>query len=530
MKNKRGLSTVITSLIIILLVLVAVGIVWIVIRNVIETGSEEIELGQFTLDLDIKDVSVGTENISMNIKRNAGKGELTGIKFIFNDGFNSEILEETNINLEELGQRGFSFVLNQLNLSNVETISVAPMYKTKSGKIIIGRIISTYRLKGISSQSCTADCTGKECGSDGCAGTCPPGCGSGEYCSSGTCIIGTNPCDLTSATWSQTSVVEGTAVNLNIIGTDCDGQTISFEVWEDDLVGDDPVSINPVNVIFTGNSATGIWTAEWQDDVSSDPEYYFIATVVGESETITSSNQLTVTQPLGTCAQIGGTTCTGEQYCSGNTIPASDTTRCCDATCENPTCTTCDTCGDGLFNICDRPECYSCTGDSCYFIDRILVDECNSCGGATCESYDNDQTTCIDDPCNLGSCSWSGSQCLTQTESQVTRSFSSTTVSTGAQIDVMIDVTIISGETFYAIEEYIPSGWVVTSGSTGLPDASNTYRWVWIEGVTGPRQDPFTYTVQAPATTGNYVFDGIYMFEGETVDTTTKGQTTVTVV
>ena len=36
--NKKGLSTVVTTLIIILLVLVAIGIVWVVIRGVIESG------------------------------------------------------------------------------------------------------------------------------------------------------------------------------------------------------------------------------------------------------------------------------------------------------------------------------------------------------------------------------------------------------------------------------------------------------------------------------------------------------------
>ena len=36
---------------------------------------------------------------------------------------------------------------------------------------------------------CAPNCTGKECGSDGCGSECPPGCGSGESCSAeGICI------------------------------------------------------------------------------------------------------------------------------------------------------------------------------------------------------------------------------------------------------------------------------------------------------------------------------------------------------
>ena len=39
--------------------------------------------------------------------------------------------------------------------------------------------------------SCTPDCAGKECGDDGCGGTCLPGCGAGEICQAGICVVST---------------------------------------------------------------------------------------------------------------------------------------------------------------------------------------------------------------------------------------------------------------------------------------------------------------------------------------------------
>ena len=104
----------------------------------------------------------------------------------------------------------------------------------------------------------------------------------------------THPCDLTSAVWSTDTTNEGQSVSLIVTGDNCDGKTISFVVWEDDLIGDDPVITNPVDVVFSGTSAIGTWTAEWQNDglVNPDPEYYFIASVVGGTATITSSTQL----------------------------------------------------------------------------------------------------------------------------------------------------------------------------------------------------------------------------------------------
>ena len=54
------------------------------------------------------------------------------------------------------------------------------------GKLVAVRLINT----------CTPDCEGKNCGDDGCGGSCPPGCGSHEHCSSGncTCYLGYTNC------------------------------------------------------------------------------------------------------------------------------------------------------------------------------------------------------------------------------------------------------------------------------------------------------------------------------------------------
>jgi hypothetical protein len=128
----------------------------------------------------------------------------------------------------------------------------------------------------------------------------------------------------------------------------------------------------------------------------------------------------------------------------------------------------------------------------------------------------------------LGGCLWDGSACETQTESQVTRIFSSTTVSGGSQIDVTLDVSMINSEAFYAIEEYIPTEWTVIDDGGGASGDSHILKWAEFS-MTPLSDTTWTYTVQAPSTTGNYVFDGVYQFEGFVDTLTTKGQTTVTV-
>ena len=134
--KKKGLSTVVTTLIIILLVLVAVGIVWVVISNLIREGVEEVSLGKFTIDLNIKDVKIQTDSIDVKIKRNPGKGELTGIKFLVSDGVKTEVFEMPT-NMGELAEQTFTLDYDGL----VKEISIAPILKSESGKESIGNEI-----------------------------------------------------------------------------------------------------------------------------------------------------------------------------------------------------------------------------------------------------------------------------------------------------------------------------------------------------------------------------------------------------
>lgn len=123
-------------------------------------------------------------------------------------------------------------------------------------------------------------------------------------------------CDLTSATWSTTGIVENTQAILTVQGTNCGGKVLSFVVKERDVGGDDDATTNPSNAAFSGNTATTTWITEFQDDGfgQGGPEYYFTATVVGEnkniqSQTINVIKKETASSPGGT-GSTGGTPAT----------------------------------------------------------------------------------------------------------------------------------------------------------------------------------------------------------------------------
>tara|TARA_Y100000310_G_scaffold345721_1_gene468804 strand:- start:2092 stop:3897 length:1806 start_codon:yes stop_codon:yes gene_type:complete len=73
----------------------------------------------------------------------------------------------------------------------------------------------------------------------------------------------------------------------------------------------------------------------------------------------------------------------------------------------------CSDCGIlGLF--CDRSECESISG--CFFDNVFLFpNNCLPCSGASsCQAYGNDQQSCTDNVCSLGTCNWEDNNCVTQ--------------------------------------------------------------------------------------------------------------------
>ena len=141
--SKRGLSTVVATLLIILLVLVAVGIIWVVVRNVIQKGAEEIELGQFSFDLSIKSAYIEGSNVKVSVRRSSGEGEMVGVKFIFSDNLNSFIADR-DVPLESLEVRTFTFNSTEVGgIETVQIVSVAPIYKLESGSEKTGSVTDT---------------------------------------------------------------------------------------------------------------------------------------------------------------------------------------------------------------------------------------------------------------------------------------------------------------------------------------------------------------------------------------------------
>ena len=240
MKNKRGMSAVITTLIIILLTIVALGIVWVVVKNVISNSSKQINLRGLGKGLEIKKALVSGNDLSVTVYRNSGEGNITAIKFVIGDGDNSVVIKK-QADIPELGTRTFAFDLSSGNLStlgNITSISVAPIYTLSTGEKSEADVMDTVTVGegGIATGTggtgggenpppeepgCTPQCSGLDCGDDGCEGSCGT-CDAGFYCADNqSCVDDSCVADNDSTTCSNQNITCGLTTDNCGQSVDC---------------------------------------------------------------------------------------------------------------------------------------------------------------------------------------------------------------------------------------------------------------------------------------------------------------------
>ncbi len=147
--EKRGLSDIVTNVLIILLVLVAVSIIWVFLRPVIQQGAGSLDGAgdSFSIFLEIVGTPVIETNnqLSLIIKRNAGPGDLEDIAIILEDANGATTrVDATTIDsgfsLNELESKALLIDPSTLSLSdpfddvnNIVSVSIAPIIQSGSG-------------------------------------------------------------------------------------------------------------------------------------------------------------------------------------------------------------------------------------------------------------------------------------------------------------------------------------------------------------------------------------------------------------
>ena len=90
-KNTKGLSTIVATLLIILLTLVAVGIIWVVVKNVVQGGTEQVDIDAKCLQASVVATKVvnttaafdGFGNYEVTLTREGSGDAIGGVRLVF---------------------------------------------------------------------------------------------------------------------------------------------------------------------------------------------------------------------------------------------------------------------------------------------------------------------------------------------------------------------------------------------------------------------------------------------------------------
>lgn len=148
--NKRGLSDIVTTILIILISIVAISVVWIVLSNFLEGNKSQIEFfDSIATILSIPSSSVQVDNLPenryviFNVKLDKSSREISGIKIVLEDESGKSGSYQKNIILKELETQNIRLQYGN-ELGKIVKINVYPIFKDDSGKEIIGTTSSQF--------------------------------------------------------------------------------------------------------------------------------------------------------------------------------------------------------------------------------------------------------------------------------------------------------------------------------------------------------------------------------------------------
>ena len=136
--GKRGISDIIVSLIMIVIVLGAITIVWFLIRGFVGGSAEQINTGTQCLEADVEPISLvctGTNNATCEVTLSRGTGgkEIGGVKLVFtNSSGTKNYVYDVPGNINVLETKTVSGV--NTSITNANTVDVVVYFKDNAGK------------------------------------------------------------------------------------------------------------------------------------------------------------------------------------------------------------------------------------------------------------------------------------------------------------------------------------------------------------------------------------------------------------
>ncbi|MFA5173929.1 MAG: LamG-like jellyroll fold domain-containing protein [Candidatus Pacearchaeota archaeon] len=130
--EKRGQTSVLTIILIVLISITAVIILWNVVSSILQDKTAQIDSSVLTNNLGIKEIDLFVTGLLKITLQNTGKGEINELKFVFYDIYGRSHIENRTDSLKELETKAYSF--NPIpNFGKLQKISVYPVSNNNLG-------------------------------------------------------------------------------------------------------------------------------------------------------------------------------------------------------------------------------------------------------------------------------------------------------------------------------------------------------------------------------------------------------------
>ncbi|MEK6827261.1 MAG: hypothetical protein AABX99_02135 [Nanoarchaeota archaeon] len=146
MKNKKGWSTIVVTLIIVVLSLVAVGVVWTVVSGLLKSGTQSADISTKCLGVSVEaaraNCSDATSNVCTVVLSRTGTSEdqISGVKLVYKNntaGAASGLIDVSGDVPLLVGKTVTSdtLIAKTTFFGNFSTVYITPYFKDASGKV-----------------------------------------------------------------------------------------------------------------------------------------------------------------------------------------------------------------------------------------------------------------------------------------------------------------------------------------------------------------------------------------------------------
>jgi hypothetical protein len=129
--NRKGISTVVATILIVLLAVVAVVIIWAVLKPALERTASKVSTECIEVDIEVSSATCDSVTDTADVIVRLNAGTVSGVKLIFSNGTDSAVSDQTAVPVE-LGTKSYNGI--STGVEDASSVNVAGVVMSETGE------------------------------------------------------------------------------------------------------------------------------------------------------------------------------------------------------------------------------------------------------------------------------------------------------------------------------------------------------------------------------------------------------------